>query len=48
MDFDALQQRMVNTAAPVRRRLVPAQPASLVVFDVLAIDSVDLLCSCLR
>ncbi|MEU8226181.1 ATP-dependent DNA ligase [Kribbella sp. NPDC048915] len=41
LDFDALQQRMVNTAATVRRRLAPAQPASLVVFDVLAVDSVD-------
>jgi ATP-dependent DNA ligase len=42
MDFDALQARMVNTAATVRRRLVPAQPASLVVFDLLAVGSVDL------
>ncbi|MEV4267752.1 hypothetical protein [Kribbella sp. NPDC049584] len=41
MDFDALQQRMVNTAATVRRRLAPAQPASLVVFDVLAVGNVD-------
>jgi ATP-dependent DNA ligase len=41
MDFDALQQRMVNTAATVRRRLAPAQPASLVVFDVLAVGKVD-------
>jgi ATP-dependent DNA ligase len=41
MDFDALQQRMVNTAATVRRRLAPAQPASLVVFDVLAVGTVD-------
>jgi ATP-dependent DNA ligase len=41
MDFDALQQRMVNTAATVRRRLAPEQPASLVVFDVLAVGSVD-------
>ena len=41
MDFDALQQRMVNTATTVRRRLAPGQPASLVVFDVLAVDSVD-------
>jgi ATP-dependent DNA ligase len=41
MDFDALQARMVNTAATVRRRLVPAQPASLVVFDVLAVGRVD-------
>jgi ATP-dependent DNA ligase len=41
MDFDALQARMVNTAATVRRRLVPAQPASLVVFDLLAVGRVD-------
>jgi ATP-dependent DNA ligase len=41
MDFDALQQRNVNTAATVRTKLAPAQPASFVVFDVLAIDSVD-------
>jgi ATP-dependent DNA ligase len=41
LDFDALQQRMVNTAATVRRRLAPAQPASLVVFDGLAVGSVD-------
>jgi ATP-dependent DNA ligase len=27
--------------ATVRRRLAPAGPASLVVFDVLAVDSVD-------
>jgi len=42
LDFDALQQRMVNSAATVRRRLAPKQPASLVVFDVLAVDTVDL------
>jgi ATP-dependent DNA ligase len=41
MDFDALQARMVNTAATVRRRLARDQPASLVVFDVLAVGSVD-------
>jgi ATP-dependent DNA ligase len=41
LDFDALQQRMVNTAATVRRRLAPARPASFVAFDVLAVDSVD-------
>jgi ATP-dependent DNA ligase len=41
LDFDALQQRMVNTAATFRRRLAPAQPASFVAFDVLAIGSVD-------
>ena len=42
LDFDALQERMVNTAATVRRRLVPAKPASFVAFDVLAVDSVDI------
>lgn len=39
MDFDALQQRNVNTAATVRVKLAPAQPASFVVFDVLALDT---------
>ncbi|WP_433003343.1 hypothetical protein [Kribbella sp. CA-294648] len=34
LDFDALQQRMANTAATVRRRLAPAPPASFVAFDV--------------
>jgi ATP-dependent DNA ligase len=42
LDFDALQQRMVNTAATVRSRLAPAQPASFAVFDVLAVDDVDI------
>jgi ATP-dependent DNA ligase len=41
MDFDALQARMVNTAATVRRRLAPEQPASLVVFDLLAVGDID-------
>jgi len=41
LDFDALQERMVSTAATVRRRLVPAKPASFVAFDVLAVGSVD-------
>jgi hypothetical protein len=41
MDFDALQQRNVNTAATVRTKLAPTRPASFVVFDVLAIDGVD-------
>jgi ATP-dependent DNA ligase len=41
LDFDALQQRMVNTPATVRRRLAPAKPASFVAFDVLAVGSVD-------
>jgi ATP-dependent DNA ligase len=31
----------VNTAGTVRRRLAPAQPASLVVFDLLAVGDVD-------
>jgi ATP-dependent DNA ligase len=42
LDFDALQQRMVNTVATVRTRLAPTQPASFIVFDVLAVDSVDI------
>jgi ATP-dependent DNA ligase len=46
MDFDALQQRMVNTAATVRSHLMPAQPASFVAFDVLAIDSVETSARC--
>jgi ATP-dependent DNA ligase len=41
LDFDALQQRNVNTAATVRRRLALAQPASFVVFDLLAVGDVD-------
>jgi ATP-dependent DNA ligase len=41
LDFDALQARMVNTAATVRRRLARTQPASFVAFDVLAIGDVD-------
>jgi ATP-dependent DNA ligase len=41
LDSDALQQRMVNTAATVRRRLAPARPASFVAFDVLSVDSID-------
>jgi ATP-dependent DNA ligase len=41
LDFDALQQRMVNTAGTVRRRLAPTQPASFVAFDVLAVGDVD-------
>ncbi|WP_432945756.1 ATP-dependent DNA ligase [Kribbella sp. CA-253562] len=41
LDFDALQRRMANTAATVRRRLAAAQPASFVAFDILAVDSVD-------
>jgi ATP-dependent DNA ligase len=41
LDFDALQQRMVNTPSTVRRRLAPARPASFVAFDVLAVGSVD-------
>jgi ATP-dependent DNA ligase len=41
LDFDALQQRMVNTATTVRKRLATAQPAALMVFDLLAIDGID-------
>nr|WP_238351136.1 ATP-dependent DNA ligase [Kribbella shirazensis] len=41
LDFDALQQRMVNSVATVRTRLAPERPASFIVFDVLAVDSVD-------
>ncbi len=41
MDFDALQARMVNTAATVRRRLARDHPASLMVFDLLAVGDVD-------
>jgi ATP-dependent DNA ligase len=42
LDFDALQQRNINTAATVRSRLAREQPASFIVFDVLAVDSVDI------
>ncbi len=42
LDFDALQQRNVNTATTVRRRLAPAQPASFVAFDLLAVGDVDI------
>jgi ATP-dependent DNA ligase len=42
LDFDALQRRMVNTAATVRRRLGVEEPASFVAFDVLAVDGVDI------
>ncbi|MDX6247574.1 MAG: hypothetical protein QOF10_934 [Kribbellaceae bacterium] len=42
LDFDALQRRMVNSAATVRGRLMLEEPASFVVFDVLAVDSVDI------
>jgi ATP-dependent DNA ligase len=38
LDFDALQRRMVNTVATVRRRLVVEEPVSFVAFDVLAVD----------
>jgi hypothetical protein len=41
LDFGALQQRMVNSAATIRRRLAPKEPASYVAFDLLAIDQVD-------
>ena len=42
LDFDALQRRMVNKSATVRRRLVVEEPASFVAFDVLAVDGVDI------
>jgi ATP-dependent DNA ligase len=42
LDFGALQQRMVNSAATIRRRLAPQQPTSYVAFDLLAIDQVDI------
>jgi ATP-dependent DNA ligase len=42
LDFGALQQRMVNSAATIRRRLAPKQPASYVAFDLLAINQVDI------
>ncbi|MFC5262834.1 hypothetical protein ACFPJ1_12030 [Kribbella qitaiheensis] len=42
LDFGARQQRMVNSAATIRRRLAPKQPASFVAFDLLAVDSVDI------
>ncbi|ADB30630.1 ATP dependent DNA ligase [Kribbella flavida DSM 17836] len=41
LDFDALQQRMVNTVTTVRRKLAPAFPAAFVAFDVLAVGGVD-------
>lgn len=42
LDFDALQQRNVNTAATVQRHLAPTQPASFVAFDLLAVGDVDI------
>jgi ATP-dependent DNA ligase len=42
LDFDALQRRMVNSAATVGGRVMLEEPASFVVFDVLAVDSVDI------
>jgi hypothetical protein len=41
-DFDALQHRMVQHRRDGRTRFAPAQRASFIVFDVLAIDSVDI------
>jgi ATP-dependent DNA ligase len=41
LDFDALQQRNVNTTTTVRTKLAPAQPASFIAFDVLAVDTTD-------
>lgn len=40
--FDALQQRNSSSPATVRRDLVPVLPASLIVFDLLAVGSVDI------
>lgn len=42
LDFGALQQRMINSAAIIRRQLAPKRPASYVAFDLLAIDQVDI------
>jgi hypothetical protein len=42
LDFDALQRRMANSAATVRRKLMREEPASFVAFDVLAVDGVDI------
>ena len=41
LDFGALQRRMVNTVAMVRRCLVVGESASFVAFDVLAVDGVE-------
>lgn len=42
LDFGALQQHMINSAATIRRQLAPKRPASYVAFDLLAIDQVDI------
>ncbi|MFG1818288.1 RNA ligase family protein [Kribbella sp. NPDC049174] len=42
LDFGSLQQRMINSAATIRRQLAPKRPASYVAFDLLAIDQVDI------
>lgn len=42
LDFGAIQQRMVNSAATIRRQLAPMRPASYVAFDLLAVDRVDI------
>ncbi|WP_020385141.1 hypothetical protein [Kribbella catacumbae] len=41
MDFDALQQRNVNSAAAELTQLVATRPASFKVFDILAVDCTD-------
>jgi ATP-dependent DNA ligase len=42
LDFDALQRRMMNSVATVRRKLMLEEHASFVAFDVMAVDSVDI------
>jgi ATP-dependent DNA ligase len=42
LDFGALQQRMVNSTATIRRQLALKRPASYLAFDLLAIDQVDI------
>jgi ATP-dependent DNA ligase len=42
LDFGALQQRMITSAATIRRQLAPKWPASYVAFDLLAIDKIDI------
>ena len=42
LDFGTLQQRMINSAATIRRQLAPKWPASYVAFDVLGIDRADI------
>lgn len=42
LDFGVLQQRIINSAATIRRRLAPKAPASYIAFDLVAIDQVDI------